>query len=53
MVAVFLGVCWLFGHLTGSADWQTGVIALACLATAMFIWWRLRVQFSYVGACQV
>jgi hypothetical protein len=46
MAAVFLGVCWLFGCLTGSVDWQTGLIALASLAAAMFIWWRLRVQFS-------
>ena len=34
------------GYLYGSTDWQTGILAVANLAVAMFIWWRLRVQFS-------
>jgi hypothetical protein len=46
IAAVLGGVLWLFGYLKGSTDWHTGLLAIAYLAAALFVWWRLRVQFS-------
>jgi len=46
MLSVLGGFFWLLGYLYGSADWHTGLLTVANLAVAMFIWWRLRVQFS-------
>ena len=46
MLSVLGGFFWLLGYLYGAADWQTGLLAAANLAVAMFVWWRLRVQFS-------
>ena len=46
VLSVLGGFFWLLGYLYGAADWQTGLLAVANLAVAMFVWWRLRVQFS-------
>jgi hypothetical protein len=41
--ALLIGASWL---VLGRPDWQTGLLLFACLAVAIFYFWRGRVQFS-------